>query len=340
MNPLPSDRTSFRPLYDLLTGAIGSRLITAALELQVFDSLEHYRSCAEISERLGTQSARTGFFLDALVTLGLLQKRRSEYINTADANRFLRSDSPLYLGPLFKMVRQMSIDPLDQLPESLLKPPDTSTSPEQSASSALWAEGARSAAPWALGNMGIRLAELVSELDGFAGFRRMLDLGGGHGIFTLYIVQTHDSLRGVVFDQAPVVAVAREFIEAYGMNQRVDVLPGDYHQDPLGDDYDLILASSTLSLAKDKLDALVHKVQAALNPRGFFVSLHDGLTNEKTQPATALGSLGWLLKNGEDTRCESGEIAASMKRCGFDDIVSHPMETPMGQLELVMGRKP
>ncbi len=82
------------------------------------------------------------------------------------------------------------------------------------------------------------------------------------------------------------------------------------------------------------------KVLDALNPGGVFVSLHDGLTAERTKP-TAM-KLGWLpaeLLRGE-IAFDRGEIASSMKRAGFRSISSRTLSSPAGPMEMDAGRKP
>ena len=54
----------------------------AAVELGIFDG-KRPADCKELRR-----------LLDACVALGLLEKRGGEYVNTPEADRFLRSDSP------------------------------------------------------------------------------------------------------------------------------------------------------------------------------------------------------------------------------------------------------
>lgn len=340
MKPLPEASMTFKPLFDMLNGAIPARLLQAGLALGIFDALERYHRADHVAESMGAHAQNTRYLLDALVTIGLVEKQNGHYRNSALAKAYLTSGSDCYLGPLFRMVQSMSIDPLDTI-ETLVRSGPRSfdageefTSPEDT-----WAEGARAGAGWAMGEMGTRAARIVSRLPGFAGFEKMLDLGGGHGLFALYMVRKSDILRAVVFDRAPVLTVASALIDQYEMDDRVTVVPGDYMQDDFGDAYDLVWASAALSFAKDHLVDLVKKIYAALNPDGWFISLHDGMTHEQTLPATHLGWLGTLLSHGLDVRFEQGEIAETMLQCGFRSVRSITVDTPMGVLDLDMARK-
>jgi len=339
MIPLPAFTTPSTPLHGIMNGAIHAKLLQAGLETGIFDALDTFRSAEEIAGAMGTHEQSTMFFLDALVTIGLLTKKEGRYHNTDASQEYLSTDSPLFLGPLFKMVRGMSIDVLDNMGELIRSGPRSQKAGEDPSAQSTWEDGARAGASWALGEMGIRVADIASGLPGFKDFDKMLDLGGGHGLFAMYMVQASKTLKAIVFDRPAVVDVAKEFIDTYEMSDRVDTMSGDYMEDDIGQDYDLVWASAALSFAKHDLDRLVRKIHFALKPQGCFISLHDGMTHERTQPDTNLGWLAGLLSTGVDYRFDQGEIAESMLRCGFRRVRSRTIATPMGDLDLDIGRK-
>jgi len=146
-------------------------------------------------------------------------------------------------------------------------------------------------------------------------------------------------MKGTVFDRAPVVEVAREFIGKYGMEDRVDVAAGDYMSDDIGQDYDLIWASSTLNFAKRDLDALVKRIYRSIKPGGYFLSLQDGMTHEHTKPDTMLGHLADQLTTGVDFSLDQGAVADAALRCGFRWVRSRTIITPMGPMDMDIAHK-
>ncbi|WP_419662047.1 O-methyltransferase, family II [Desulfosarcina variabilis str. Montpellier] len=339
MRPLPTQGPSFTPLHDMLTAAIPARLLQAGLALGIFNVLGTFRTAGEVAAELDADASNTRLVLDALTNVGLIEKSEGRYQNSALANHYLSPDSKLYLEPLLAMIKRMSIDPLEHLEERIRKGPLLPNARDESGSPCLWVESARASAPWALGEMGTCIARIVSSLPGFSGFKKMLDLGGGHGLFTLYIVQAGETLEGVVFDRAPVIALASEFIASYDMGDSVTVMAGDYLTDDIGHGYDVVWASATLNNAKDNLPALFSKIYDALEPNGYFISLHDGMTGEQTQPAMILEWLGGLLSSGRDLRFEQGEVAEAMLTCGFRSVRSRTLKTPLGQMDLDIAQK-
>ena len=146
-------------------------------------------------------------------------------------------------------------------------------------------------------------------------------------------------MRGVIFDRPAIIKVAETFIKEYEMEDRMEVLGGDYNHDSIGEGYDLIWASASLYLGKGDMDSLMKKIYVALNPGGVFISYHDGLTHERTKPD--IMALGWTptALMGQDMGFDQGFIADSMLRVGFKSVHSRTLDTPMGPMDLDIGRK-
>lgn len=72
------------------------------------------------------------------------------------------------------------------------------------------------------------VARAVAAGYDFSGIKRIVDVGGGRGALAVEILRTYPHLRGVVFDQPPVIAGAREAIEAAGLTDRCEALGGDF----------------------------------------------------------------------------------------------------------------
>jgi hypothetical protein len=183
-------------------------------------------------------------------------------------------------------------------------------------------------------------AEELSKLQGFGGFRTMLDLGGAHGLDCIATVQKHPTMRGIVFDKPPVVGTTKEIIREYGMEDRIDVIGGDYTTDPIGSGYGLVYTKGTLNFAGPALEDVVGKIFTALEPGGVFVSIHEGLAGEKTRPEGII--ISWLSSalSSMDVSLEEHVIPDAMEKAGFKNIEKKPYAFPMGGgLDMVTGRK-
>ncbi len=120
--------------------------------------------------------------------------------------------------------------------------------------------------------------------------------------------------------------------------RRVAVIAGDFNDTEWGGGYGVIWASLTLSCARD-LVALLAKARQTLAPGGVFVSLHEGLTAERTQPEThVVGRLAAAL-HGQGRSFDPGTIAAALSAAGFARVDSRDVATAFGPFRLDCGRE-
>lgn len=99
--------------------------------------------------------------------------------------------------------------------------------------------------------------------------KRLLDVGGGPGTYSLEWVRVNTNLTATVFDIPPVLEVAKDYIARYELKDRVNTLGGDFTKDSLPEGYDLILLANVLHMYDaDSASALVNKAAKALEPGG------------------------------------------------------------------------
>jgi len=94
---------------------IRTRLLMAGIELNIYDEMTSFRSAADIASSINAHAGNTERFLNALVTIDIVEKRYGLYGNGPEAAEFFVSCTSAHLGGLLKMFRSMSIEPLDSL---------------------------------------------------------------------------------------------------------------------------------------------------------------------------------------------------------------------------------
>jgi hypothetical protein len=72
--------------------------------------------------------------------------------------------------------------------------------------------------------------KLVAEACDFSGFRKVTDVGGGHGIMLAGILKANPQARGVLFDLPAVLEGAEELLAQQGVSDRVERVSGDFFQ--------------------------------------------------------------------------------------------------------------
>lgn len=117
---------------------------------------------------------------------------------------------------------------------------------------------------------------------------RLLDVGGGHGLYAIELCRRH-GLDGTIVDGSEALDVAREAVADAELSDRIDLLGADYLADDLGDGYDLALVFNVVH-AHDvpTVQALFERVAGALAPDGRILVL-DQLAGSHRLPVARAG---------------------------------------------------
>ncbi len=78
---------------------------------------------------------------------------------------------------------------------------------------------------------------IVAAYD-FSGIGTLADIAGGHGFLLSQILKANPEMKGILFDMERVVAGAREALRAFGVEDRVETVSGDFFSEvPVADAY-------------------------------------------------------------------------------------------------------
>lgn len=336
---MPVVNLNFKPLQDLLLKKSEANILLAGLELKIFSNLATYHSAEEIAENLHMHTKNTNLFLNALVACDLICKYEELFWNSPIANEFLVEGKETYLGDYL-----LSCDPWYTISPELLcrfvrEGPSASESQVEMRSGEFWEMQTRGSINYQRSGMAQIIVDLVSSIPEYEHFSKILDLGCGPGLYGIALILDHPDLQGVLFDQPPVATVAKRNAEDYGVSDRITVISGDYLNDPIGEGYDLILASMTLNFALGSFDSLMNKIFDALNPGGVFVVMSDGRTHDGTKPENMVIPMLLVELMGQDIAINEDYIANAMLDAGFYKVRSKPVQTPVGEVECTIGKK-
>ena len=338
MKPLPEVHTPFTGLYETLVQPILARMLLTGIEFGVFDHLDRPISAEALAKTIGTHAGNTALLLNGLAAMDVVVKKDGLYSNAPVTRTFLTRESPTYLGDFLAANSRLWFAPLADNMAGLVKDgPRAITRPSLPGDPA--AQHATLSLHYERAGVAQEIAALVSELPEFPAFRTMLDLGGGPGLICLAVVARHSSMKGTVFDLPVVARIAETIIDEYGAQDRVNTVSGNYLADDIGSGYDLVLACATLNAAMGSLDSITVKIRDSMSPNGVLVSLHDGLTHERTRPPIMVASILSTAMLGRDPAFDQGQIAGSMGRAGFRSVDSRTLETGVGPMDLDIARK-
>ncbi|SMP65250.1 O-methyltransferase [Neorhodopirellula lusitana] len=157
---------------------------------------------------------------------------------------------------------------------------------------------------------GQKLAEALHA--DMLGRKRMLDVGGGSGIYSMTMAARCPELSAVVLEQSPVDEIARREIQRNGLADRVKVQTGDMFVDSWPEEVDVVLLSNLLhDWGREEANAIVRRA-ADILPVGGLLIIHGAIINaEKTGPLP-VAEYSSLLMNITQGKCYSVAEYADM----------------------------
>src|SRR5215471_19829496 len=101
---MTNDHTTPDAVMHLGLAFWGSKALLSAVELGLFTTLaDGPLTAGALTAKLGLQQRGTTDWLDALVSLGMLNRDGCEYANTPATGLFLDRAKPTYLGGMLEM---------------------------------------------------------------------------------------------------------------------------------------------------------------------------------------------------------------------------------------------
>ena len=293
-----------------------SRVIFTAAELDVFTKLEgHHYTAAELARDGNLDERGTTRLLDCLVGLGMLHKDQQRY-RLVEGSEVLSAKHPqtilpmiLHLNHIWKNWSLLTDVVRQGKNESLKKIGD-------------WGGEVQEAFIGAMHAIGQEMAAEIAGAYDLSPYKKLLDIGGASGTYTMAFLRQNPAMRAVIFDFAPVLALAKKRLEAEGFLDRVELAAGDFYTDELPGGCDLALLSAIIhqNSPEQNID-LYKKIHRALVPGGV-VLIRDHIMDEsRTQPpAGAMFALNMLVNtSGGDTYTFS-EVKETLEAAGFGEV--------------------
>lgn len=320
------------PLLQTIRGFQESRLILTAIELDVFTAAAGGATAQDVATRIGADPRATEMLLNALVAVRLLEKREDAFTNTPVSARYLAAggadDSR---GALMHTVHLW--ETWSHLTDSVRAGTAVrrAESPDRGQR---WTEAFIAAMHK---NASERAGAVVGAVR-LEGARRMLDVGGGSGAYSIAFTRAHPELAVDLLDLSTVIPIAERHIAVAGLQNRIRTRNGDLTSDSLGEHYDLILISAICHMLspRENQDLLARGFAAAASG-GRLVVQDFILDTSKTAPkAGALFALNMLVGTRAGSAYSEVEYRDWLRAAGFSEIECVRLPGPTG---LMIGRK-
>ena len=267
--------------------------LSAGCEIGLFDSLEEGTGePGKLADSTGTDERSLRNLLGVLADAGLVSCQDGFYQNRPVSSTYLVSGSPYAQIHYIRKTAIFGKEIWAHLTDCLRDGPVSFEKGFffREISLPAMAENAL------CGRLQRTIREIVN-LPGFPACRRMVDLGGGHGLYAIALAAASPVLETVVFDLPDVIPLARKNISLF-QAVRVRTMAGDFFSDSFGSGYDIVLSSSAPS---GKSIDLVERIADSLNPGGYFVNAQSD-DRERRRPWQALEWQLWTIDNEEKGR--------------------------------------
>lgn len=331
MDPL----TDVRQISSIAYGFIASKTLFAALNLDLFSRLSPgAKTLAELTDEMGIARHRLLTLLTACVSLGLISQEQGRYANSPASQAYLVRHAPAYFGDYFRFQIDRQIYPLLLNLDQALQGCATRNLYEQmndptEADYFTRAQHAGSLGP----------AAVLQKLVDLSQARRMLDVAGGSGAFTITLCRRHPQLRATILDFPAVIEVAKRFVREAGLDNRVDYIDGNAVTQEWPRSQDVVLMSYLLSgVAGSAIGGLFTKAFHALEPGGLLV-IHDFMADDdRSGPRNAALWFMTFLFDPDAISFTPSELVVLVEGAGFVDATVRDLIP--GITRLLIARKP
>jgi hypothetical protein len=221
-------------LLQMLLGAMVSRALTYAAEVQVADCLkERPQSAAAIAQTLGLHEDATYRMMRALSAVGVFAELPGKEFALTPLSDPLRTDAP---HSMQAWVAHLGFEPMYRSFAEL----DYTMRTGKSAFMKIYgtdifewlAAHPREQKTFdrAMSEASKMTAAAIAKAYDFSGIKHLVDVGGGQGRLLAVLLAHNAQLRATLFDRETVVAGAPELLEMSGVKGRVSIESGSFFE--------------------------------------------------------------------------------------------------------------
>lgn len=324
------------PVWSVIEGLGSYYILLAAIELDVFDTLESTGpvKVEVLSKKLKVSKPHLQSLLDSLVALGLLDQFVNVYELNDTAKRYLTSNGPASManlisiapGPhnnwksLAETIRNGTPStPIDNDPASFYVPLVEGTF------TTIFRAATRS-------DLKIRYSNIKAP--------HVLDLGAGGAPWSIAILKACPEGTAVINDLSQVLEVAKNKAREHEVAERCEFRPGDFHKLELErDSYDfVVLGHVCRTEGEDGAKSLIERAFLSLKPGGrllladYFIDIE-----RKFNPHGVLMGMTMMTSTKKGFPITNEQATTWLREAGFNSL---RLIEPIGFQFLYVATKP
>jgi demethylspheroidene O-methyltransferase len=341
----PIARRRARALFDLCAGFVYSQVLFACVRLRLLEILaEGPQTAAVLAGRLALPVDGLARLLGAAAALGLVERHARSRFGLGPLGAALLGNPGV--AAMVAHHDRLYADLAD--PVGLLRGERRETALggywPYAAADRPGGLGADAVGPYSAlmaASQPLVAGHILDAYD-FSRHRRLLDVGGGEGVFLAAVAERVPRLELVLFDLPAVAAAARErwarHDRAAGLEGRVAAVGGDFLSEPLPQGADVVSLVRVLhDHDDDTVVALLRRIRAVLPADGTLV-VAEPMAGDGPDPVADAYFGFYLLAMGRGRARTPGELALLLRAAGF--APPRPVATHMPMLVRILVSQP
>lgn len=276
-------------IIDLLAAPWKTHVVFTAVRLRIFTILsEKMMSPEEVSSRCEAIPNLLKALLDACVSMGLLITKDDKYLNSEFSKTYLVEGAEQYVGDLIELQYDESKQ-WDRLHDIITGSKNASIGVKDSSGEQQNEEGKHRTLIKAMNNLGmLGEAEALKKAVDLAGCKRMIDAGGGSGLYSVVLCREYPELKSTILDQKESLLVAEEMLSGITEKDRIELREADLTKDLYGNEIDAVLISDVV-YDESEAESVLRNAWECLRQNGILIL--RGYYSDPEKPERLFGAM-------------------------------------------------
>jgi O-methyltransferase/methyltransferase family protein len=282
-------------IYQLAVGFMASKSLFIANKVGLFESLDNGPiTLEEAAKRVNLPRRSTAILIDSMTAVGLIENVGNSFQNSPIATRYLGNRPLVDLRPFLRFWDDLSYPGWTDFERALRDGPSDLLDTQKDEHALIQCVEAFSRGT----------ADSLATTYDFGPHNRVLDLGGGAGVFLETLLLRYPHLRCTLFDLMITGATTKERFTDTEIGEKITVVAGNFFSDTLPVGHDAILLCNVIDLfVPKKIVELLSRIRDQV-PRGTRLLILDVLwtTESHTSPIFTTLMVGEYLLLSRDGR--------------------------------------
>ncbi len=311
-------------VMQVASGYWHSCALHAANRLDIFNLLDgEAKDLDALQQATGADRRCLGALLSALVSIDFLDRDGDLFSNNQFSKTFLTNSSSYYQGGIVYMFENW-YEAWGGLYDTVMSGKPSALMHQE------YSDQETRDYMMGMHNRALSQSDVLTAMVDLSGKKQLMDVGCGPATFAIKFCERYDGLNAVAMDRTQNLEIAKEIVDQYNMQERVELRSGDYNSDRLGTGNDaMLLSSMTNQESPENLKKLLQKCYDSMSTGGVIMIQEQLLNPEKRGPElAAMIGVNQIINTIGGSSYSTTEMEEIMRTVGFVDINSEQMSPP------------